>query len=102
MEPAEHRRAPVVEHDREGERLVVREGGQVAELEYHRRGDRLSILHTGVPAPLGGKGLGSALVRAAVELAAAEGLTVVPYCPFAQRWLEDHPDVAASVSVEQP
>lgn len=80
----------------------MREEGHVAELDYHRRGDRLSILHTGVPAPLEGKGVGSALVRAAVELAAAEGLTVVPYCPFARRWLEAHPEVAASVPVDRP
>lgn len=80
----------------------MREGGDVAELDYHRSTDRLSILHTGVPAPLEGKGVGSALVRAAVEFAAAEGLTVVPSCPFAQRWLEGHPDVAASVPIERP
>jgi uncharacterized protein len=102
VEPAQHREALVVEHDRTKERFIVREGDDVAELEYHRRGDRLSLLHTGVPASLEGKGVGSALVRAAVELAATEGLTVVPYCRFAKRWLEDHPDVAASVPVEQP
>lgn len=80
----------------------MREGDDVAELEYHRRGDRLSLLHTGVPASLEGRGIGSALVGAAVEFAAEEGLTVVPYCPFAKGWLEHHPGVAASVPVDQP
>jgi predicted GNAT family acetyltransferase len=99
---AHGRELPAVEHDQAQERFVVRAGGEVAELDYRRRGDRLSILHTGVPASLEGKGIGSELVRAAVELAAAEGLTVVPYCTFAQWWLEGHPDVAASVTVDLP
>jgi uncharacterized protein len=102
VEPAQHRQRPVVEDDRVNERLVVREDGQVAELAYHRRGDRLSILHTGVPGSLEGKGIGSALVRAAVELAAADGLTLVPYCPFARQWLDGHPEVAAAVRVDHP
>ncbi len=85
-----------------GQRLLVREDGHVAELDYERRGDRLTILHTGVPLSLEGKGIGSALVRAAAELAAVDGLTIVPYCPFARRWLEGHPEVTASVRVDHP
>ena len=96
------RRIPAVEHDPAGERLVARSGGEVAELEYRRRGDRLSILRTGVPAPFERRGVGSELVRAAVELAAAEGLTVVPCCTFVQWWLEGHTDLAASVTVDLP
>jgi uncharacterized protein len=88
--------------DDDGERLVVREGDDVAELVYHRSGDRLSIVHTGVPPGLEGRGIGSALVKAALDLAARDGLTAVPYCPFARKWLETHPDVAASVSIDWP
>jgi predicted GNAT family acetyltransferase len=39
-------------------------------------------------------------VSAAVELAAENGLTVVPRCPFARGWLERHPDVAKTVTIE--
>ncbi|HLW45593.1 MAG TPA: GNAT family N-acetyltransferase [Acidimicrobiales bacterium] len=95
-------RWPVVVHDEAGERFFVREGADVAEVRYHRHGDHVTILHTGVPPALEGRGLGSALVRAVVELASAEGLTVVPRCPFARSWLEAHPDVAASVTIESP
>ncbi len=93
---------PAVEHDAAGERFIVREGGEVAALEYHRRGDRISILHTGVPVSLERRGIGSELVRAAVELAAAERLTVVPCCAFVKWWLEAHPDLEASVVVDRP
>lgn len=102
MEKTGNGDGPVVENEGAKERFVVREGRDVAELQYHRRRDRLSILHTEVPVRLEGKGIGSALVRAALDLASAEGLTVVPYCPFARRWLEDHPDAAASAAIDYP
>ena len=62
-----------------------------ARLEYSRTGDELTLLHTIVPDELGGQGLGGKLVQAAVDYADAEGLTVVPVCPFAKKWLEKHP-----------
>jgi predicted GNAT family acetyltransferase len=74
--------------------------GHLAELVYRRRGDRLILVHTEVPEELGGRGLGGVLVRAAVDRAAAEGLTVAPWCPFARSWLEKHPDEAARIAVD--
>ena len=62
-------------------------GGQLAELIYRLRADRLVLVHTGVPEALEDHGIGGQLVRAAVDRAAAEGLTVVPLCPFARDWL---------------
>jgi len=81
-------------------RLVYREDGTEAELVYRRNGGRLVIIHTGVPDELGGRGIGGRLVAAALRRAAADGLTVVPWCPFARRWLEHHPDEAATVSID--
>ena len=53
------------------------------------------------PAPVPqGRGIGSALVRAAIERAEREHLTVVVYCPFARSWLEQHPAEASRVTVE--
>ena len=71
-----------------------------AELVYHRNGSRLVLVHTEVPDALGGQGIGGRLVRAALDMAAREGLTVVPWCPFARHWLEEHPDEAARVTVD--
>jgi hypothetical protein len=81
-------------------RLVHEEGGALAELVYRRTGDRLILVHTGVPEELGGRGIGGQLVRRAAEWAATDGLTVVPWCPFARKWLQDHPDVARTVSID--
>ena len=59
--------------------------GHAAELVYRVVGDRLVLIHTEVPVALGGRGIGGRLVQAAVERAAADGLTIVPRCPFARR-----------------
>ena len=74
--------------------------GQLAELPYRRNGKRLVLIHTEVPVELEGRGLGGALVTAAVDRAAREGMTVVPLCPFARGWLEHHPDVAAKAAID--
>ena len=79
-----------------------RAGSSVAEIVYRRRGQRMVLLHTGVPGALEGEGVGGQLVRAAVGYAASKGLTVVPACPFARAWLERHPDVAALVPIDAP
>lgn len=72
--------------------------GQLAELIYRLEGDQLVLVHTGVPAALEGRGLGGTLVTAAVDFAAANGLSVNVECEFAAGWLARHPDVAGRVA----
>jgi uncharacterized protein len=81
-------------------RLEVHADDKLAELIYHRNGNRLVLVHTEVPDALGGRGIGGKLVLAAVEKAAASGMTVVPLCPYARSWLERHPDDAARVPID--
>jgi predicted GNAT family acetyltransferase len=81
-------------------RFEISEGGHLAELRYHRNGKRLVLIHTEVPEELEGRGLGGRLVVAAVDRASREGLTIVPLCPFARRWLEGHSDVADRVVID--
>ena len=59
-------------------------------------------MHTGVPKAIDGHGVGSALVLAAIDVAAEHDLTVVPRCPFARRYLREHPDVAERVKIDWP
>jgi uncharacterized protein len=86
--------------ERDQDRFVVRVDGEVAQLLYEVDGERLLLIHTEVPHSLGGRGLGGLLVRAAIERAAAERLTIVPWCPFARRWLRDHPEASVGVTVD--
>ena len=79
-------------------RYVVRAGGAVAGVaEYRRQGGRVVFTHTGVPPAYGGQGLGSRLVRAALDDVRRQGLAVVPRCPFVAAWIRRHPDYAGLV-----
>jgi len=92
--------APQVTDNQAAARFECEVDGQLAELAYRRRGDRLVLLHTETPADLEGRGIGGTLVRAAVDRAQRDVLTVVPLCPFARDWLERHPDVASRVKID--
>jgi predicted GNAT family acetyltransferase len=94
--------SPQVTHDPDHDRFEYRAGSSVAELVYRLRGERMILLHTGVPHALEKHGIGGELVRAAVGYAAGQGLTVVPACPFARDWLERNPDVAGQVPIDEP
>ena len=91
---------PEVVDDVAHERFVAEVEGRVARLEYELDGDRLILVHTEVPEQLGGRGLGGRLVQAGVARAARDGLTLAPWCPYARKWLQDHPDAAASVRID--
>ena len=94
--------APVneVRNDVAGSRFVIADNGVEAELVYHQRLGRLVLIHTEVPDALGGRGIGGQLVRAALAHATAEHLTIVPWCPFARRWLTEHPGETQDVAID--
>lgn len=79
--------------------VLDKEGGE-SELVYERDGPRMILVHTWVPEQLRGAGIGAQLVRAAVERAAQEDLTLVPVCPYARHWLRSHPDLASQVTTD--
>ena len=81
-------------------RFVVRIDGTEAELVYRVRGDQFLLIHTEVPQALGGRGIAGQLVRAALRRAEADHLTIVPWCPYARRWLKEHPDEIGGVPVD--
>jgi predicted GNAT family acetyltransferase len=94
--------APAVIDNQAASRFEHTENGRLALLTYRVRPGRLVLLHTETPPQFQGRGIGSALVRAAIERAEREHLTVVVYCPFARSWLEQHPAEASRVTVELP
>ena len=81
-------------------RFLLEQEGSEAELVYRRNGRRLVLVHTEVPDEIGGRGIGGRLVRAAVEQARQDGLTLVPICPYATQWLHKHPDEVGAVTVD--
>jgi hypothetical protein len=83
-----------------GSRFELVADGHLAVLSYRLNGNRLVLVHTGVPAELEGHGAGGRLVTAAIGRAAREGLTVVPLCPFARGWLERHAGAAGQAAID--
>jgi predicted GNAT family acetyltransferase len=74
--------------------------GQTAFLTFRRDGRKLVLDHTEVPSSLEGHGVGGAIVRAALEYARANDLTVVPECAFVKSFLKHHPDEAARIKLD--
>lgn len=66
--------------------------GHLATEHYRLDGDVITFEHTDVPKELGGKGIGSKLVKGALDQVRAAGLKLIPQCPFVKAWIEKHPD----------
>ncbi len=54
----------------------------------------MTITHTEVLAEVGGKGIASALVQAAMAAARNEEWKVIPACSYADTWVKRHPEYA--------
>jgi len=58
---------------------------KAGEMTYSKAGDSLIIIdHTEVDPAFGGQGVGKIMVLAAVDFARANGIKVLPLCPFAK------------------
>jgi predicted GNAT family acetyltransferase len=73
-------------------RFEVTIDGMVSVLTYSQTAEQFALLHTLVPAPLEGKGIGSRLVEAALDYAGLHRLRGFPQCPFAADFLRKHPE----------
>ena len=90
---------PTVQDAPHAERYEIREGDRVLGIAaYHRRGDTVVFTHTEVDPDAGESGLGSTLVRSALDDVRAKGEKVVPQCPFVRGWIERHPEYADLLS----
>jgi predicted GNAT family acetyltransferase len=58
---------------------------------YLRTPELIAFVHTEVEDAYEGRGVGSALVRGALDDARAKGLRVAAICPFVAGWIERHP-----------
>jgi predicted GNAT family acetyltransferase len=68
--------------------------GHLAAAYYELAGNVITFVHTEVPPELGGKGIGSKLVRGALDQVRARKLRVVAQCPFVKAYIEKHPEYA--------
>lgn len=61
-------------------------------LSYQRLDHALDLRHTVVEPQAEGRGVGSALVRAALDVARSEHLSVIPTCWFVGEFVAKHPE----------
>ncbi len=76
----------------EKHRFELAVDGHIAASYYKISDGVITFIHTEVPPELGGKGIGSKLIRGALDQVRANGLKVIPQCPFVKAFIEKHPD----------
>jgi uncharacterized protein len=68
--------------------------GHVAATHYEIADGVITFVHTEVPPELGGKGIGSKLIRGALDQVRSDGLKVIAQCEFVKGYFGKHPDYA--------
>ena len=64
----------------------------VPRIEYIKSGEKIFLSHTEVPQQLEGQGIGSAIIKAALEDIERKELTLIPLCPFVAAYIKRHPE----------
>jgi predicted GNAT family acetyltransferase len=64
--------------------------GHLAVAYYKINGKVITFTHTEVPPALGGQGVGSRLIKGALDQVRARGLKVVAKCPFVAAYIGKH------------
>jgi uncharacterized protein len=76
----------------EQEQYEIRADGELAGfIQYELRDGVIVLLHTETDPRFRGQGFAGRLVQSSLDAARERHLAVLPYCPFARRWVRDHP-----------
>ncbi len=82
-----------VRNNEAANRYELEVDGQLALAAYRLREGRITFTHTEVPSALEGRGIGSKLVKAALDDVRSNGLKVVPACGFVKHYIDTHSEV---------
>jgi len=64
-------------------------------IDYRREQGVVTMTHAEVPAELNGQGIGSQLVKGALDLVRKDGEKVIPVCPFVAIYIKRHSEYQA-------
>jgi predicted GNAT family acetyltransferase len=94
---------PTVTDAPDASRYEIRDGDRLLGVAaYERRGNQVVFTHTEVEDSSEYSGLGSRLVRSALDDVRGAGHTVVPECSFVRGWIERHPEYQDLVAAREP
>lgn len=95
---------PVIQDNTEAKRFEAHVDGRLAGFAEYMIANKLIIFtHTEVDPEYEGKGVGSALVQAALDAVREEGSRqVMALCPFVRLWTQRHPDYRSLVFAPKP
>jgi hypothetical protein len=79
-----------IENNESAQRWEARLGEYVAVTKYQRFEDTIHFINTRVPPEIEGQGVAGKLVKAALDDARAQHLTVVPICRFVTSYIRRH------------
>ena len=82
----------IVTDNRDRQRFELRVDGQVVFADYRRQPGRLVITYVEAPPALRGSGAAGRLMLGLLQRARAEGVKVMPLCPYARAWMQRHPE----------
>jgi predicted GNAT family acetyltransferase len=75
------------------QRFEIRVDGELAGFtEYRRSHGLIAFIHTLIDPRFEGQGLGTRLVTDALSRVRADGLAVLPFCPFVRAFIANHTD----------
>jgi hypothetical protein len=81
---------------------ALADGETVGTLIYEPEGSRLVFRHTIVDPEYRGEGVGTELVRGALDDVRARGLTITNYCSFVSEFIDAHPEYADLIDAAHP
>jgi predicted GNAT family acetyltransferase len=79
-------------HKHQQKRFEIAHDDHTAVLDYILSGETITFTHTGVPAALEGRGIGSALVKEGLAYARTNQLKVIALCWFVEKYMQRHPE----------
>lgn len=79
--------------NKDARRFEMKVEGHTAFIEYIIVNDeKIFLTHTEVPEALGGKGIGKAIVKKALDLVRERQYRLVPLCPFVAAYMKRNPE----------
>lgn len=81
-----------ITHNQAANRFETTIYNQTGYISYQERDGKLVYDHTIVPQALGGRGIGSKLVKHALDYAHEHNKKVIPQCSFVSSYISKHPE----------